>query len=431
MNARPSSHTIQIPLGVLVWTPDGPRPVETLQAGEALTGFDPTLFARTSVGLERVQVQSQQQGRLISVGGRIVACAALQTCLAYTLNGAWNSVRANTVQTGNLLSVDRVTPTPAMPTALPAIDDDLTPQLQEDALALLDALHDSDKYFHEMDKRAQRLALYELLGYLCGAARITANSLTYTAATATLTDHYTATFRTLFGATPQEDAQLLHRLRRWLGDGLAPPAQRALPPWVWHLPTPACNAFLRGFFDTADDMSETEIVIVHPALSLLVGVQTLLGRVHLESMLTCEKGAYRLTIQNVRRFAEWINTNVTAHAGLLHHVYHREPRYPSESTALLPLNIVRPALARIRAAHPLPRRSTDTVDDQEVARVENLRLLATAFHDAGLRDHVNQQLYLEPVTDVHSTVFDTVFILSVSSCATVVTNGVVLGAPTP
>jgi hypothetical protein len=419
--------TIALPLGTLLWTPTTPRPVETLQAGDTLIGFSPDTFARVTVGLERVRVETNVAACRLQAGGRMIEIAEASRCPVFDLTGRWRGCAAAMLQTGDFIPVDRVTPVPDAFTALPPLDADLTARLDEDALTLSDALYDSAAYFHEMDKRALRLTLYELCGYLCGVAVPQGDSVHLPSHDPVLTAHYDESLRSLFGATPAEDAELWGRMRHFLGDGLAPLPQRALPVWVWALPNPACSAFLRGFFDCTSDVTERAITVTHPSLALLVGIQTLLGRVHLESTLDASADGITLTIRNLRRFAEWISSNVAAHAGVLRAIYSREPRYPSDSTAHLPMNVIRPALERIRNRHALPRRSTDTVDEREATRIETLRLLATAFHDADLRDVVNQQLYLEPVTAIQPVSLDMLFILSLSSPATVIANGVVVG----
>jgi hypothetical protein len=275
-----------------------------------------------------------------------------------------------------------------------------------------------------------RLTLYELCGYLCGAVTVQGRHMEWMPSDAVLQTHYVQSFVTIFGRTPNDDQSLIHRLVRWMGDGLVDEEHRRVPVWLWSLSNPACSAFLRGFFDTTASVMEEEITVCNVSQPLLSGIQTALGRLHIESTLTTtgDNPPFQLAIRNVRRFAEWVNSNVTAHNGVLRHIYAREPRYPSDSTARLPLNVIRPALERIRNRHAMPQRTNDTVTESEITRLENLRLLATAFQDSELRDVVNQQLYLEPVTSNVKIHLDTLFILSLTSPATIIANGVVLGA---
>jgi hypothetical protein len=248
-----------------------------------------------------------------------------------------------------------------------------------------------------------------------------------------LQNYYDETFMDLFGDPYElEDTDSLPNLAPWLGDVECSREKQTLPDWLWMLGNPAISAFLRGFFDAIGKVTSETVTMAHPSLALMAGIQSLLGGIHIEATMSFG-GAYpippwyRLTIRNVRRFAEWVNSNLAEHAGILKAVYAREPRYPSDSTAHLPLNVIRPALERIRNRHAFPTRTTDRVDEQEVTHLETLRLLATAFHDAELRDVVNQQLYLEPVTANVTASLDTLFILSLSAPATGIANGVVIG----
>ncbi len=426
--------TITFPVGTLLWTPDAPRPVETLQAGETLIGFNPDTFSRVPVTLRRVQVQERVPGRRLQVGGRMVMIAEHQACPVFDLNGDWYNRPAAEIREGDFLPVDRLIPVPPMPIALPHLDEALTHRLDEDPLALSDALYNSAAYFQEMEKREGRLALYELIGALCEMADLANGDLDIAGRDSEMLAYYESLCRRVFG-TAMTDPALIPRLERWMGDGLNFPALRALPVWVWQLPNPAIGAFLRGFFDNAATVTETEITARYDSLAVMAGIQALLGRLHIESTLVDAApgfgSLYQLTVRNVRRFAEWVNSSVPEHAGILKAVYTREPRYPSDSTAHLPFNVIRPALERIRNRHAFPPRTADTVDEREATHLETLRLLATAFHDSELRDVVNQQLYLEPVTTTVAVHLDTLFILSVMSPATVIANGVVTGGSPP
>lgn len=419
--------TLAFPLGTLIWTPDAPRPIETLQVGDTVIGFNPDTFSRVPVTIQRVQIQEEVSGRRLHVGGRIATMAENQSCSRFDLNGDWNTCPAVDIQKGDFLPVDRLIPALLAPIALPHLDDDLTTRLDEDPLALSDALYNSATYFREMDKRALRLALYELSGAFCEIADFDGAFIDFAPAHKESIEYYNSLCRRIFG-TDMWDATLVPRWIRWMGDGHWTPSIRAMPVWVWELPTTAVSAFLRGYFDNGGHFTAEEITTTYDSLKVLVGLQALLGRLHIESTLQYEgRGSPRLTIRNVRRYAEWVNSSVPEHAGILKAVYSREPRYPSNSTAHLPLNVIRPALERIRNRHAFPTRTADTVDEREATRLETLRLLATAFHDAELRDVVNQQLYLEPVTDSVTVTLDTLFILSIKSPATVIANGVVIG----
>jgi hypothetical protein len=419
--------TIALPLGTLIWTPDAPRPIETLQAGDTLIGFNPDTFSRVPVLLQRVQVQEQVPTRRLEVGGRVVTIAENQPCTLFRLDGNWQTLPAPELQQGDFLPVDRLIPVPAHPIALPPLDKDLTARLDEDALALSDALYNSAAYFREMEKRELRLALYELSGAFCEIADFDGSFIDFAPAHKESMDYYNTLSRRIFGMD-MWDAALIPRWIRWMGDGHWTPVIRSLPIWVWNLPTPAVSAFLRGYFDNGGHFTDEKISTTYDSLKVLVGLQTLLGRLHIESTLQDEgRGFPCLTIRNVRRYAEWVNSSVPEHAGILKAVYTREPRYPSDSTAHLPLNVIRPALERIRNRHALPALTSDKVDEQEATRLETLRLLATAFHDAELRDAVNQQLYLEPITANVTAHLDTLFILSITSPATIIANGVIVG----
>lgn len=421
------SSPITLPLGTLIWTADGPRPVERLQAGEAVLGFDASSFSRVPLVLRQIQVVESVLCQRVAVGGRVALCSPDTLCPVFTVEGDWSSRPITTLALGDLLPIDRLIPQPADPIPLPALDPSLTARLDENRLTLLDALYDRDKYFHEMDKRSLRLALYELSGYLVGAMTVVDHRLYLPTDNADLVHHYREAFFTTFGADALTDPHLPARLQRWLGDGLAPYAERTLPYWTWELPTPALHAFLRGLFDALGQVSEGEITLTHPHLPFVVGLQTLLGRLHLDSIVELAPDGYHLVIRNVRRFAEWINSNVATAAGILRHVYQREPRYPLESTALLPLNRVRPVLSRLRAEHTFRRTTADSPDEYEAANVATLRLLAGAFHDPDLRALVNQQLYLEPLTATDTLVAPLCFSLTLDPPATLIANGVILG----
>lgn len=416
--------TVAIPLGTLIWTSDAPRPVETLQAGETIIGFSPDTFSRVPVEIQTVKIRENAPCRQLSIGGRVVVVAESQRCPVFNLSGEWKSCSSMMLNEGDFVAVDRLIPVPASPITLPYLDADLTAQLDEDAVALSDALYDSAAYMREMEKRERRLALYELLGSFWDTMEWS-EPLNSAVRNPALVDHYNALSHRIFG-TSMRDPTLLSRIKEWIGEG-ASPLWRALPAWVWQIANHSISAFLRGYFDSAADFTSEAITLHHNSLPFLVGLQTLLGRLHIEATLSHSGEAYTLTILNVRRYAEWIHSSVSDHAALLKAVYAREPRYPSDSTAHLPLNVIRPALERIRNRHGLPPRTSDTLTESEATRLENLRLLATAFQDSELRDAVNQQLYLEPVISNDRVHLDTLFILSLTSPATVVANGVVIG----
>lgn len=422
------------PLGTLIWTSEAPRPIETLQAGDTILAFNPETFSRVPVVLQQVQVQEQMPTRRLEVGGRVVMIEASQPCPVFDLDGEWRTLSAPQIKEGDLLPVDRLVPVPANPIALPLLDERITQLFGEDPLALSDALYNSTDYFREMEKRELRLRFYELLGD--DYARSTSGGYAYGYSDdrgRDLTIYYSETFFDLFGDPEEiEDWDAFPNLGRWVGDTLTPRDQRALPPWIWSLNNLGISAFVRGFFDALGKVTGEKITVTHPSLAMIAGIQMLLGRIHIESLITYggpfpTPPWYRLAIRNVRRFAEWVNSNVTEHRGILKAVYTREARYPSDSTAHLPLNVIRPALERIRNRHTFPTRTHERADEGEITKIETLRLLATAFNDTELRDAVNQQLYLEPVTNNITADLDTLFILSVVSPATIIANGVVVG----
>lgn len=407
----------------LVWTPEGPCPVAALEPGAPLVGFDPDGYRRTTVTVARV-ARTQAETWHVLVGGRLLRAAPSQGLLVFDVSGRWQSRTVRDLQPGDWLPVDRRVPTPADPIALPDRDAALTAALDEDALALVDALFERDKYFLEMEKRYGRIRLFELSGYLCGVAETIGDDLVLTNADATDLTFYRAALRESFGGL--DDPTLVRRLRRWLGDGLAPAAARTLPAWTWRIEHQSQAAFLRGLFDGRSTVGSDEVRVTELHAPLATGIQALLGALSIEATLQPEGDTFSLSIRNVRRFAEWVGSHVAGKSGTLRAVYAREPRYPSEGTAILPMSQVRPALARIRATHALPRRSAETVDEREATHLSTLRLLATAFHDAALRDLVNQQLYLEPVTSVGPASRDALVSLSLSAPATLVSNGVVV-----
>lgn len=431
-------------VGSLIWSGDGLRSVEEVQVGDLLIGFDPAAFVRTTVTVERVHVQKVAPCVEVLVGGRLLLVHERQPLLRFDMGGNWCQQAASTLQPGDWLPVDRQLPSTSDPIALPDLDGKLTALLGEDALALLDSKYEQEKYFAEMGKRSLRIRLFELSGYLCGAGEIMGHDLTLADDEPDVLAYYRDAFHQTFGETVEVAGTLqskrhllpiVRRLRRWMGDGLRPAKMRGLPTWLWQVESQSRSAFLRGFFDACGTVSQTEVTLKSPSMRLITGIQAQLGMLGVESTIDLAKkrvaadtisSHYRLQIRNVRRFAEWVHSNVSHKAALLGMVYAKEPRYPSDGTAILPLNKVRPALERIRTTHALPRRSADTVDEREATRLSTLRLLSTAFDDEPLRALVNQQLYLEPITSVRSAKPGTLFTLSCSAPAHIVCNGVVV-----
>lgn len=411
--------------GSLVWTPEGPSGLERLVLGTMLVGVDPDTFTRRPLTLLEVAEREAAPGMALWVGGRLLVAHPTQGFPVFDVEGTWTERPASDLRVGNWLAVDRRVPTPTHPVALPEGDVILTVQLDADTLALTDALHAPEPYFAEMDKRALRLRLFELSGYVVGAGEVIGPHLTLVESAPDALGYYREAVTQLFGEATETEVP--HRLHRWLGAGLNPPFTRTLPDWVWQLDHPARAAFLRGLFDGRGVVSAHQLMLPHLSSQLLVEVQALLGMVGVESCVSADEDAFSLTIRNVRRFAEWVYSNVAAHAALLRVVYAKEPRYPDDESALLPLRHVRPALARIRAAHALPRRTADRVDERELARLDTLRLLATAFDDAGLRTLVNQQLHLEPIAALHPAPAAPSFALTVTPPLPIVANGVVVG----
>lgn len=417
--------TLALAPGTLIWTATAPRPIETLQVGDILWGFNPETFSRVPVTLRQVQVETSRMGRRLQVGGRMVIMGETDPCLRFHLSGESGSIPASTLHQGEFVAVDRQIPVPQHPIALPSLDAALTAHLDENALAMSDALYNSAAYFQEMAKRTRRLRLYEWLGYQC-ALRGLGDYPYGKEREHSLELYYDE------GVLEAGDQSTLPDLSLWLGDKKRFREEQTLPEWLWRLGNPAISAFLRGFFDGIGKVTSETVTVTHPSLAVMAGIQSLLGRIHVEATMTFggtfpTPPWYRLTIRNVRRFAEWVDSNLADHAGILKAVYTREPRYPSDTTAHLPLNLIRPSLERIRNRHTFPARTNDSADEGEVTKLETLRLLATAFHDSELRDAVNQQLYLEPVTENVTVTLDTLFILSVTSPATLIANGVVVG----
>ncbi|MDQ4077047.1 MAG: hypothetical protein M3220_12465 [Chloroflexota bacterium] len=419
--------------GTLLWTNEGPRAVETVQPGSTLVAFDPAAFVRTSVILRRAQPRHTSSCIELLVGGRLLLAAPEQHFVSFTVDGRWTTRAARDLRPEMLLPVNRHVPVSSKPISLPDLDSALTQLLGEDALALADAIYEREKYFEEMGKRRQRLKLFELSGYLLSDAEVLGDNLLIVDRPRNVVGYYTDIFQHTFGRILEDRSDiplLTHRLHRWMGEGLHPAPLRALPAWAWKLEGLARAAFLRGFFDVAGEVSEQAVTMRHPSRRLVSGVQALLGMLGVEATIALveeEDVPYQLTIRNVRRFAEWVNSNDPAKAGVLRAVYRREPRYPPESCAMLPLNKVRPVLARLRATYQLPRHTSDTVDERDAAAVSTLRLLATAFHDVALRELVNQQLYLEPITSIRVTSGGTAFALHTHHPKCVITNGVVIG----
>lgn len=427
--------TIGLTAGTLVWTEDGPRSIEAVRPGDCLVGFDPHEFARQPATVLRVQ--QRHAGRCLQVlaGGRLLTLASEQRLTVFDPDGAWTERAAHELQPGMWLPVERRVPTTPRPITLPDLDDELTALVGEDALALVDALHSPREYFAEMGKRGLRLRLLELSGYLLGAGNVMGDDVVLADGDTEAISYYTSILNHTFGkARGVSAANLSRRLRHWMGEGLAPEARRALPGWVWQLESQGRAALLRGFFDAKGKVTAEEISVQSASLPLLAGVQALLGTTSLEATLHTTQGdkLYRLSIRNVRRFAEWIHSNVAQHAALLRVVYAREPRYSTDGTARLPLSKVRPALERIRASYSLPRRveTSDTVDEQEVGTVETLRLLATAFHDAPLREMLNQQLFLEPVTLIRERPGGVLLAPVLSGSSHLVANAIIIGSTT-
>jgi hypothetical protein len=166
-----SMNTIAFPLGTLLWTPDTLRPIETLQAGDTVIGFNPDTFSRVLVSIQRVQIQERVPGRRLQVGGRMVMVAENQSCTVFNLNGDWHTCPAVDIHEGDFLPVDRLIPVPAAPIALPHLDEEITNRLDEDRLALSDALYNSTAYFREMEKRTPAIALLRMVRGLLRFAR--------------------------------------------------------------------------------------------------------------------------------------------------------------------------------------------------------------------------------------------------------------------
>lgn len=418
-------------LGSYVWTDDAPRPIEGVQRGEFLIGFSAAAFRQgTSVQVMRIEVDEGSFSALeFFVGGRVLSVHQKQRCLVFDMAGNWESRLASELQEGDWLPVARKVPTTDEPIALPDIDQELTALLDEDGLALLDSLYEKEKYFTEMGKRSKRIRLFELVGYLCGGGELMGDDLTLPNSEPELLFYYRDALGQTFGKL-----SVIPRLRRFLGDGLLPPPRRALPKWLWQIESQSQSAFLRGFFDACSIVSQQEVVMQSASRSLVTGVQALLRIVGVESRIewdqeAAKEGLYQLQIRNVRRFAEWIGSNVSGKAGILRLVYAKEPRYPSDSSAILPLSLVHPALERIRAHYGLSSGLTaqQRVNERDLVSLSTLRLLSTAFDDPPLRQLVNQQLYLEPVTKIRQAKSNVFFALTFSEPQYFVANGIIIG----
>lgn len=433
LTQRPGTSASSVIAGTLIWTDAGPCPVESVQPGDKLVGFDPHRFGRESASVQGVQHQRGEPCLRVLAGGRVLTVPASQWFTVFDLDGNHAEHPASHLQPGMWIPVDRRVPTPLAPIVLPNGDDELSALLGEDALAMTDALHSPQEYFAEMGKRGLRLKLLELSGYLLGAGTVIAGDVAIEDDEGEVVAYYSDILQRTFGtARDRSPATLARRLERWMGGGLAHPSRRAVPAWAFRLENQGRTALLRGFFDARGTVAVEEISVQSPSQPLLVGIQTLLGATAIEATLQparAGKALVGLSIRNVRRFAEWVHSNVTHKAAVLRMVYAREPRYPTDGTARLPLSIVRPALERIRAAYPLSQRpaTAERVDEREVSTVETLRLLATAFHDEPLRERLNDQLFLEPITLVEKVPGSETVEVTFSGSSSLVANGIIVG----
>ncbi len=93
--------------GTLIMTPDGPVPVEKLQPGDSLIGFDPATFSRTTVTLQKVHCQQAATILQIIVGGRLLLVTPEHRFVRFTEDGQHQVVQACTLRVGDLLPLDR------------------------------------------------------------------------------------------------------------------------------------------------------------------------------------------------------------------------------------------------------------------------------------------------------------------------------------
>lgn len=392
------------PVGSLLWTPDGPCPIERLQQGATVLSLDPATFRRRPTRVELLRPCRLEGATRLMAGGRLLLVDPESRILCYDRQGQRGMEPAGTVVPGQWLAVDRRVPLTADATQLPAVDPTLDARLGETESAA-----GPEGYAAARRRAGARERLFELLGFLLGVTEWVEGTIQLAPLDPEGQRLYAPAFERLFehpltAAAFRDEPALRGRLARWLDTALAPLPARRWPDWIWTLAAPPRAALLRGFFDGQGEVGRQAVTLSGRGIRLMVDLQALLGTLGVEARLEPdgEDERLRLEIRNVRRFAEWIGSRRPGRHALLEAIFRLEPRYPGDGTARLPAAQVEPVLARLQGERPSPSHAAPAAPESTPVEVGTLRLLATAFGEPGLRALVNQRIYLEPVHDSRS-----------------------------
>lgn len=461
-----------VSLNALVATSCGYKYAGSIRPGDELVSFNPNTFLPAMSTVTRVIGRETGELLRILVGGRIIEVTAEHKFVRFSEHGH-EIVRADALQLGDRLPIQSTAPMLEKEPEF-TLSDSILKIDQDGKRVLHAAYKQSGRTYEQIARRigisrnhlrnvigprscrqsfradvlrhlCQELgrdgdafikaharglrgpnpsvAFYEVLGYLVADGCFAGDHLEVADKDRENLRIYSEKFAEAFGEAGriQPGPHRNFALRVWslplgrflkqiLGAGFAVSRSRAIPEFIFALPTEKRAAFVRGFFDGEGWVGDHQVCAVSSSAQLIVGIQILLASVGVEGRISkVSVGAkafgqgtyYSLIVSDTKTFAERVGFCAPAKAARLSEL--RTSGFLKSS--FLPMQFVSPILEEIKTRsvlHRVPHHQTihDILAGRVKANPFSLRQILSSFQSTPLQGLLDGGIVLGTVTAI-------------------------------